>query len=178
MAEFLLKEGADVNFRDQDQRSVLHKLDVWYMSNILNVALFTVAHVAVIYFYLQVSVNDSCWQWTNRYVAASIAVWRRYHHKRYQRMVSWWLRCDEWTSSVSRISFFLHSWYLLREVFPLYFGCLRCGRWSWEQPKWILSFAFAANSTGVFLSPLCHAHRQHQVWHEGQAGFKYTSPSF
>lgn len=28
MAEFLLKEGADVNFRDQDQRSVLHKLDV------------------------------------------------------------------------------------------------------------------------------------------------------
>lgn len=74
----------------------------WYKSDILNVNI-----CALHWFYLQVPVNDSCWKWTYWYVAAAVAVWSRYRTKRYQRMVSWWLRSDEWTSSVS-CAFFLY----------------------------------------------------------------------
>lgn len=73
MAEFLLKEGADVNCLDQDQRSVLNKgtFVIQYIWNGLNVAEWLVYACS---FYLQVSINDSCWQWTNRYVASALAV--------------------------------------------------------------------------------------------------------
>lgn len=37
MAEFLLKEGADVNFVDQDQRSVQKNITLVSKSNILSV---------------------------------------------------------------------------------------------------------------------------------------------
>lgn len=79
MAEFLLKERADVNIFDRDQRSVPnHCLSNIITSDFLNSdELF-----AVMNFPLQVSIDDSCWQWTDWYVAAFVAVRRRYRTKR------------------------------------------------------------------------------------------------
>lgn len=52
MAEFLLKEGADVNFVDQDQRSIQNKYHICDTSLIYLKLIVTFGFVAVIDFYL------------------------------------------------------------------------------------------------------------------------------